>query len=282
MIDLHTHTTASDGQLSPAALVAAAVSAGCGALAVTDHDTVAGVSAARAAAERAGLSFVTGIEMTAVSGGVDVHILGYFFDIDDRPLTAFLRTQRDRRSARVLAIGERLAELGVPIDVTPVLEVPVDTGRSVGRPGVARALVASGHATDIADAFNRFLAEGQPGYVPRVGPEPAEVIARIHAAGGVASLAHPGKLRRDGLIGSMIEVGLDALEVFHTDHTVSDVVRYQTLADRHGLAVTGGSDYHGGDSGRADALGRVGLPPAAWDRLLTTVRRWRDGRHPAE
>ena len=268
MIDLHTHTTASDGQLSPAALVAAAASAGCETLAVTDHDTVAGVAAARDAAVDFGLTMVTGIEMTAVADGVDVHILGYCIDIDDPALARFLEAQRERRRSRVLAMGQRLADLGAAIDVAPILEVSADSGRSVGRPAVARALVAAGHAADVADAFERYLAEGRPAYLPRVGPGPGDVIARIHAAGGVAALAHPGKLVRDHLIAPMIDAALDAIEVYHPDHSVRDIVRYQALADRHDLVVTGGSDFHGAGSGRTDALGAVGLPPAAFNRLI--------------
>lgn len=271
MIDLHTHTTASDGRSSPEALIAEVVAAGCHTIAVTDHDTVAAVAAARDAAGRADVAFVAGIEMTAVADGVDVHILGYFIDIDDTALGAFLRAQRQRRRERVVAMGERLQQVGAPVDVDAILAVPIDSGRAVGRPAVAQALIAAGHAADIADAFTRFLSEGRPGYMARTGPGPADVIARLHAAGGVASLAHPGKLRRDHLIAPMVAAGLDAIEVYHSDHTVGDVVRYQAMADRHGVMVTGGSDYHGPGSGRTAGLGVVGLPPAAFERLAARV-----------
>ena len=262
------HTTASDGRSSPEALVDEVWAAGCRTVAVTDHDTVAGVASAREAAARAGLEFITGIEMTAVAEGTDVHILGYFIDITDAPLAEFLRAQRERRRERVSAMGERLVQAGAPVDVDAILAVPADSGRAVGRPAVARALVAAGHAATVADAFNHFLVEGRPGYLPRAGPGPAEVITRLRAAGGLSSLAHPGKLRRDDLIAPMIAAGLDALEVYHSDHTVADVVRYQVMADRHGLLVTGGSDYHGSGSGRTVGLGAVGLPPAAFERLM--------------
>jgi predicted metal-dependent phosphoesterase TrpH len=273
VIDLHLHTTASDGRSTPEALMAEVSAAGCHTVAVTDHDTVAGVLPAREAALRAGLSFITGIEMTAVVDGTDVHILGYFLDVTDAALDEFLRLQRERRRERVAAMADRLRQIGAPVDVAAILAVPADSGRAVGRPAVAQALVAAGHAADIADAFNRFLAEGRPGHLPRVGPGPAEVIARLRAAGGIASLAHPGKLRRDELIQPMIADGLDALEVYHSDHSVGDVVRYQGLADRHGVMVTGGSDYHGPGSGRTTGLGEVGLPPAAFDRLVALAGR---------
>jgi predicted metal-dependent phosphoesterase TrpH len=273
VIDLHMHTTASDGRSSPEALIDEVSAAGCHTVAVTDHDTIAGVAAARETATRAGLSFVSGIEMTAVVEGVDVHILGYFIDIAEPSLGEFLRLQRERRRERVVAMGERLHRSGAPVDIAAILEVPIESGRAVGRPAVARALVAAGHASDVADAFNRFLVEGRPGHVPRTGPGPAEVIARVRAAGGVSSLAHPGKLRRDHLIERMVADGLDALEVYHSDHTVGDVVRYQGLADRLGAMVTGGSDYHGPGSGRTSGLGEVGLPPSAFDRLVSYASR---------
>lgn len=273
MIDLHMHTTASDGRSSPEALIGEVSAAGCHTVAVTDHDTIAGVAAARETAMRAGLSFVSGIEMTAVVEGVDVHILGYFIDITEPGLGDFLRLQRERRRERVVVMGERLHRSGAPVDIAAILEVPIESGRAVGRPAVAQALVAAGHASDVPDAFNRYLVEGRPGHVPRVGPGPAEVIARVRAAGGVSSLAHPGKLRRDHLIERMVADGLDALEVYHSDHTVGDVVRYQGLADRLGVMVTGGSDYHGPGSGRTSGLGEVGLPPSAFDRLVSYASR---------
>lgn len=275
MIDLHAHTTASDGRSTPEALVAEAVAAGCSILAVTDHDTVAGIAAARRAAEGAGLRVIDGIEISAVDDGLDMHILGYFVDAGNEPLGAFLRVQRERRLDRVRAIGERLERAGVPVDIEAVLATSADSGRAVGRPAVARALIAAGHAADVSDAFERYLSIGRPGYAPREGAPPADVIAHIRAAGGIASIAHPGKTRRDDLIASLVDAGLGAIEVYHTDHTVSDVVRYQTMADRFGVVVTGGSDYHGPGSGRTEALGFVGLPPAAFDRLVARVDRMR-------
>ncbi len=269
------HTTASDGRSRPNELVAEVSAAGCRTIAVTDHDTVAGVEAVREAASVAGLAFVPGIEMTAVAEGVDVHILGYFLDVADPALAAFLRVQRQSRRDRVAAMGDRLRAAGAPVDVDRILAVPADSGRSVGRPAVAQALIAAGHAADIPDAFARYLSEGRPGYLARSGPAPADVIALLRAAGGVSSVAHPGKLRRDHLIGPMVAAGLDAIEVYHSDHSVADVVRYQAMVDHHGVMVTGGSDYHGPGSGRTEGLGVVGLPPAAFDRLADYAARRR-------
>jgi predicted metal-dependent phosphoesterase TrpH len=267
VIDLHMHTTASDGRSSAESLIAEVVAAGCVTVAVTDHDTVAALTTARAAADAAGIRMVDGIEMTAVEAGADIHILGYFIDPLDPSLAAFLRGQREHRRARVAGMGDLLKKAGVPVDIEDVLAVPVESGRAVGRPAVAQALVTAGHATDMADAFGRFLAVGRPGYLPRKGASAADVIERIRAAGGVASVAHPGKMHRDHLIEPMVEAGLEAIEVYHPDHTVADAVRYQTMADRFGVLVTGGSDYHGPGSGRVAGLGHVGLPPVAFERL---------------
>jgi predicted metal-dependent phosphoesterase TrpH len=266
VIDLHLHTTASDGRSAPADLVAEAAAAGCHTIAVTDHDTVAGLEAAAAAAARLGLAFVPGIEVTAVAAGRDIHILGYYIDAADEALAVFLREQRAHRRTRVEQIGQRLKEIGAPVDIDALLATPIDQGRALGRPAIAMALVAAGHATDLSDAFDRYLSPGRPAFMARTGPDPREVIARIHAAGGIASAAHPGKLKRDDIVESMIAEGLDAVEVYHTDHTVADVVRYQELADTRGLLVTGGSDYHGPGSGRG-GLGEIGLPTSAFTRL---------------
>ena len=260
MIDLHLHTTASDGLLAPADLVRAAHAAGLTVIAVTDHDTVAGVPDARAAAQSFGMTLVPGIEVTAVHGGRDLHILGYFVEIDDGRFAAFLARQRADRRRRLDRMVERLAALGAPV----ARPLPGETGNdatAVGRPHVARALVEAGHAASIADAFERFVGADGPAFVPRAGASPAETIAEIAAAGGLASLAHPGKSLSDvALIARLIEAGLTAIEVHHPDHTSEHVAYYQGLVGDRGLLATGGSDYHGPGSGRTDALGQVTLP----------------------
>jgi hypothetical protein len=274
VIDLHLHTTASDGRSTPDALVAEAAAAGVETLAVTDHDTLAAVPAVRAAARRSGLTFVPGIEITAVDGGRDIHILGYFVDEENADLAAFLVAQRGSRRDRVLAILRRLGELGLPVDEAPILDVAgAMTGRAVGRPMVAKALVTAGHARDVGDAFDKYLAEGKPAFVPRVGPAPREVIDRVRTAGGVASLAHPAKLNDDDLVGAIVNAGLPAIEVFHPDHDEKATRRYLAIAGAHGLLVTGGSDYHGPGSGRSAALGRIGLPPEHFASLAARPAR---------
>jgi predicted metal-dependent phosphoesterase TrpH len=276
VIDLHLHTTASDGRSTPEDLVLEARAAGIGVMAVTDHDTVAGLARAEAAAVAAGVDFVPGIEITAVLDGRDLHLLGYFINPDDSALGPFLAEQRLQRRRRVEAIADRLADLGAPIDRSRLLAAAdAQTGRSLGRPLVAAALIEAGHARDVADAFDRFLSEGKPAFVTRVGPPPAEVLRRITAAGGLSSFAHPGKFGRDDIIPGLVAAGLAAIEVYHPDHSEADVVRYGELARQAGLLVTGGSDYHGPGSGRADGLGRVDLPAEAYRALVEAQTRRR-------
>ena len=261
MIDLHLHTTASDGALAPPSLVERALDAGITTLAVTDHDTVAGLAAARAAAESRGARFVDGIEITAVLDGRDVHLLGYFIDPSSPRLAAFLTRQRADRLRRLGEIAHRLASLGLPIDAQPIIDTGSRDGRSVGRPHVARALVAAGYVTSIDEAFQLYLREGKPAFVARCGPAPDEVIAAIRDADGIVSLAHPALTAIDPAIPGLAAVGLDALEVRHRDHDAAAEARYRALAASLRLACTAGSDFHGDDSRRPSALGTVTMSP---------------------
>ena len=215
MIDLHLHTTASDGRCSPLELVEQAAAAGLTVMAVTDHDTTArSTRCARDAAER-GIEAIAGIEITAVEDGRDIHVLGYFLEsTPTRRSSTFSPAQRQTRVERVQAIAARLAELGVPDRRSGVLAaVRGATGRAIGRPQVARAMVEAGHVAIRARAFDRWLGRDQPAFVPRSGPSPEDVIATIHDAGGLASLAHPGRTRIDARIPALRDAGLDALEV---------------------------------------------------------------------
>jgi 3',5'-nucleoside bisphosphate phosphatase len=267
VIDLHLHTTASDGLLAPASLVARAAAAGLTIIAVTDHDTVCGLAEAVDAARTHGVRVIAGIEMTAVEDGNDVHVLGYFIDPDSPLLAAFLRDQREDRIRRVREMGERLGSLGVRVDVEALIAAADAAARSIGRPALADALVGSGQAVDRTDAFNRLLGRGQPGFVPRRGTLPAAVIETIHAAGGIASLAHPGITASDVLIEALAGRGLDAIEVWHSDHAPDQQRHYSMLADRLGLAKSGGSDFHGDGVHRAARLGGVLLPEPEFQRL---------------
>ena len=269
MIDLHTHTTASDGRCTPAELVARASAAGVTVLSVTDHDTVAACDAVAAACDTAGIEFVPGIEITAVRDEADVHILGYFLDPQSASLRAFLSEQREKRLDRVRCIIQKLAGYGLSLDADAILRPALDDPtRSVGRPWVARALVAAGYVQSSNDAFTTWLSRGRPAFVPRDGAAPEGVIKRIHDAGGIASMAHPGLLGRDNWIPPLVEAGLDAIEAYHTDHSPGDTSRYLAIAERLRLAVSGGSDYHADESHGAASPGEVSLPREAYEGLV--------------
>jgi 3',5'-nucleoside bisphosphate phosphatase len=276
VIDLHLHTTASDGRLSPGDLVTTVAAAGVSTLAVTDHDTLAGLDAASGVALALGLRFVRGIEITAVDGGRDVHVLGYFVDRPDDRFLEFLGDQRADRRRRASAMMGRLAEAGAPIDEDAVFG-PGGRARAgdvaVGRPALGRALVAAGHVRDLNEAFDRYLGEGRPAFVARTGASPEDVVESLARIGAVASIAHPGKLGNDGLISRVSAAGLRALEVFHPDHDANDTARYAKLAAKFDLVPTGGSDYHGPDTDRARALGRIGPSEVDFDRLVALGRR---------
>ena len=260
MIDLHLHTTASDGLSTPDALVARTEAAGLTTIAVTDHDTLAAVPAVRQAAARSGIRVIPGLEVTAVQDGQDVHVLGYFVEPGNPELEHFLENARADRRRRVQEMLDRLAALGMPVNWNPADDSHVTTGKALGRPLVARALVVAGHARDLADGVDQFVSHGRPAFVARRGASPADVIAIVNRAGGLSSFAHPGKLGLDALLPDLADAGLAAIEAFHPDHSAKDVAKYRGLATRLGLAVTGGSDFHGPGAGRVDALGEVVLP----------------------
>lgn len=248
--------------------MAQAAAKGLRIVAVTDHDTTAGVEACRAAAREAGLVCQVGIEITSVDAGRDVHMLGYGFDPANVELQAFLARQRADRKRRLDDIGTRLAQLGVPVDLTAAMaDAGRLAGRAMGRPMAAAALVKAGYVADIREAFERYLGEGKPAFIERIGPSPADVVALITRAGGVASLAHPGKSHRDHLIAGLADAGLQAIEVYHPDHDPIDTARYRQIAATLGLLVTGGSDFHGVGSTREKAFGHIHLPAGEYARL---------------
>lgn len=247
--DLHTHSQASDGMQSPAENVRLAKQKGLSAVAITDHDTVAGVAEAQQTGLECGIEVVAGVEISTRAGGKDIHVLGYYMNIKDELFLERLHGLRDAREERNHRIIAKLQELGLDITWEEVIEGlgrPLEPDESIGRPHMADVLVSKGYAVDMRDAFDRYLAEGKPGFVsvPRVAPEDA--CQWIREAGGAAVIAHPGLYGDDELVRRIIEQSRpDGIEVFHSDHGPEEEHRYAALAHEFNLIVTGGSDYHG-------------------------------------
>lgn len=247
--DMHTHTRASDGMNSPSEQVRLAGERGLAGVAITDHDTVAGVKEALREGSRLGITIIPGVEISTRAEEKDIHILGYYPDIDNEQLQQRLTGLRATRDSRNELMIARLQELGLEITLDEVIAAmgrPLRSDESLGRPHIADALVHKGYARDLRDAFDHYLAEGKPGYVslPRIAP--LEAIDWIREAGGVAVIAHPGLYGDDRLVEEIILQGRpDGIEVYHSDHGPDEEERYMALAIRHGLIPTGGSDYHG-------------------------------------
>jgi len=256
-VDLHSHSIFSDGTLTPEALVRRAVDRHLAALAITDHDTIEGVAAAREAAGAA-IELVPGIELSSSFEGVDLHILGYYLNPEDPRLRERLLNFRDDRRRRALAIVERLAAAGAPVDPESVLR---RAGPGVvGRPHVAEALLEAGHVESLDQAFRRYLGPQGTAFVARPAFSPEEAIALIHAADGVSVLAHPGAMLADSVIERLVAAGLRGVEVWHPQHNPATIRRYRALATRLGLVETGGSDFH--SEQRGTDLGELAVPVA--------------------
>lgn len=247
--DMHTHTKASDGMNSPAGQIRLADERGLAGIAITDHDTVAGVEEALLEGSRRGITVIPGVEISTRAEEKDIHILGYYLDINNEQLLerlSGLRSIRDSRNGLMIA---RLQELGLAITLEEViarLGRQLQADESLGRPHIADTLVHKGYAKDLRDAFDQYLAEGKPGYVSLPRITPIEAITWIREAGGVPVIAHPGLYGDDRLVELIILEGdPDGIEVYHSDHGPEEEERYMALAVKHGLIPTGGSDYHG-------------------------------------
>jgi len=276
-VDLHTHTTASDGTLSPRELVRAAVRRGVRVLAVTDHDSTEGLAEALDEAVRhPPLTIVPGLEINCDVPGAEVHVLGYGVDHEAPWFQAFLREQRAERVARVHRIAARLAELGMPIDAAEVFAI-VKEG-SAGRPHVAQVMVQRGYVASVREAFDKWLHASGPAHVPRRRLTPLEAIGIIRRAGGVPVFAHPGLAERDEMVPDMVAAGLMGIETYYAEHSAAQTAHYKALCREHGLVATGGSDYHGERSGRANPLGHPPVPMSVYEELEGAVRRARASR----
>jgi 3',5'-nucleoside bisphosphate phosphatase len=265
-VDLHAHTTASDGSATPAELVQAALDCGLDFLAVTDHDTVTGFAPTTAAAAGTSLRILPGIEVSSTHEGHTVHILGYGFDPTAELLTTRLSMLTAGREERARMIVSMLERMGAPVPWERVAELGKG---AIGRPHLARVLVEQGHARDVANAFARFIGEGCPAYLPSGRIKPAEAIALVRGAGGETALAHSVLLDADvdldALLDHLQEAGLSGLEVYHTEHKVADRERLLRVAKERGLWWCGGSDFHG-PTKPAAILGAVDVPVEVLDQ----------------
>ncbi|MEO7000366.1 MAG: PHP domain-containing protein, partial [Ktedonobacterales bacterium] len=279
-IDLHTHSTASDGLYPPTELVRLAHEAKLDLIALTDHDTTGGVEAAQAAGAALGVTVVPGVEInTTIRDGLgEAHVLGYFVAPDDASLIANLGILREARERRGERMVEKLRAAGYDITWARVRELAQGT---VGRPHIARALIEKGYASSVADAFDRFISWGKPGYVPRYQIAPDQAIHIIRSAGGVPTLAHPGHTPElaETVLPSLVAAGLLGLECYYGQYDKATVKRLVALADRFGLVATGGSDYHGPNIHPTPLGGRY-VPPQTIERLRAAAEQLRTA--PAE
>lgn len=267
LVDLHTHSTYSDGLLSPDELVEEAARRGVRYLGLTDHDTVAGIPETREAGQRLGVEIIPGVELsTSLAGGEGVHLLGYYIDTENPTLLEGLAGYARAREERMTRMIARLQMLGVTIAEEQVRAL-IGQG-TVGRPHLARALIASGHVGTIPEAFDRYIGRGKPAYVPRPRVDPRDAIALVRAAGGIPVLAHPfspGGV--ESVLDRLVPAGLLGMEVDYGEYSPEDRETLRAIAQRRGLIATGGSDFHGLGMGLHRELGSAPVPVAAVEAL---------------
>lgn len=271
-VDLHSHTTASDGSLSPRELVREAVKHGVRVLAITDHDSTEGLAdALDEAASHPPVTIVPGVEINTDLEDSEIHILGYFIHYEADWFQKFLHEQREERIRRVHRIADRLADLGMPIDPEKVFSL-VKEG-SVGRPHVAQVMVERGYVKSVREAFDKYLRAGAPAHVPRKKLSPAEAVALVRKARGVPVFAHPGLAGKDELIPELVRAGLMGIECYYDEHSAAQTSAYLQLCKDLNLVATGGSDFHGLHLDRPNKLGTPHVPLAAYDALKARAEK---------
>lgn len=281
-VDLHTHTTASDGTHTPHQLVARAAKLAVKVLGITDHDSTAGVAEAQAAGQKFGVEVIAGVEINTDVPGAEVHILGYYVDPGHEELNAQLATIREGRVGRARKMAEALARMGVPVRFERILEIAGEG--SVGRPHVAQALLEAGHVSSTGEAFEKYIGRNSPAYIDRMKFTPSEASALIRRAGGVPVLAHPVFFDRFGAIKSGFDLeamlaetmtaGLLGIEAYYPNYDAITIEYLLGIARRYGLVVTGGTDFHGAKFNEPD-LGGVYVPRKVVRRLREA---WENGR----
>ena len=279
-IDLHLHTTASDGVMTPSQIVNYAKSKGLVAIAITDHDTIEGLEEGLLEGERIGLEVIPGIEISAEHSPGSMHLLGFLIDVNHPILKERLEYLQRARAERNPRMAEKLNKLGINITFDEVLKV--SGGGQVGRPHFAQVLIEKGYVRSFQEAFDRFLKKGAPAYVEKMRFSAEESIHFINEANGVAVLAHPNTLQLNGyselenLILRLVKKGLRGIEAYYPEHSALEVAQYKTLAERHGLLVTGGTDYHGIEKNGLDigvGRGEMRLPYSIVENLKATRNR---------
>jgi hypothetical protein len=250
-LDLHVHTTASDGSWSPGAVVRGAAAGGLDVIAITDHDTAAGFAAATEAAVGLDLQVIPALEVSSTHAGRDIHVLGYFVDPDSSALRAHAARATGRREERMREMLARLVKQGIAVEYAAVEEAAGPDRVVIGRPHLARALVAAGHATSLPDAFDRLIGDDKPAFVPTNLLTAVQAVEVVRAAGGVPVWAHPPTDMVDGLLPALLAAGLRGLEVYRPKNARTDVIRYEAICRSRGLLPSGGSDWHSPDGGTA-------------------------------
>lgn len=280
-IDLHAHTTASDGSLTPTELVRKAAGLGLSALAVTDHDTIGGLTEALTAAADAGMEVVPGVELSVEDDGGRFHLLGLLIDPTNAALLGTLEEIRRSRAARNAQMAQKMEALGLPVTMDDVRTEAGEDAEVIARPHFAQALIKKGVVGSVAEAFDKYLSTGKPLYLPKQVLTPKDAIALLHGAGGVAVMAHPGLVPLDDAalaerVESLAaEAGLDGIEAYYSQHSAEQTERFLSLARRLNLIVSGGSDFHGTPKPYVP-LGVVYEGRAADPELLETMRTRRE------
>jgi 3',5'-nucleoside bisphosphate phosphatase len=274
LVDLHVHTSASDGRYAPAELVARAAKAGLTVLAITDHDTVGGITPALEAAQNfPKLTIIPGVEINTDVAGGEAHILGYFIDYNDAALLGKLQEMRNSRQERAQKMVAKLATLGMPLSWDRVTQIAATD--SIGRPHVAQALLEKGYISSLKEAFEKYIGKkGHPAYVERSKLTPAEACRLIVKAGGLPVLAHPLTLAEpEAMIKDLKNAGLIGIEVYYGTYQTPDVSRLLALASKYRLVATGGSDYHGLDEATETGLGQSGVPMKSASELIALSKK---------